>query len=174
MKTHHIEATALIHAPAERVYAILADYHDGHGRIAPKPWFGPIEVEQGGTGAGTIIRFTMTVLGKTQACRSIISEPEPGRVMVENENSSGTVTTFTVIPIDAATSQTTIASEFKLHAAPISWIEPLLLNRAIPPIYAKELQLLDDYASKCGSREAGPSESSISEDRALWRPRLSR
>ena len=75
MKTHHIEATALIHAPAERVYAILADYHDGHGRIAPKPWFGPIEVEQGGTGAGTIIRFTMTVLGKTQACRSIISEP---------------------------------------------------------------------------------------------------
>ena len=40
-----------------------------------------IIVEEGGVGAGTRIRFTMTVLGKTVTLRADVTEPVPGRVL---------------------------------------------------------------------------------------------
>ncbi len=69
-------------APADRVYAIIADYRNGHPHILPKQ-FRNLTVEQGGVGAGTIIRFEVRVFGQTQHFRAVVSEPEPGRVLVE-------------------------------------------------------------------------------------------
>jgi hypothetical protein len=57
MPTHQVSASADVRAPAEKVYAILADYRHGHPQIVPRPPFGLLEVEQGGYGAGTVIRF---------------------------------------------------------------------------------------------------------------------
>jgi hypothetical protein len=59
--------------------------------LVPSPW-------SKGLGAGTVIRFQMTLLGRTDDCHSVITEPEPGRVMVETETIRNTVTTFTVDP----------------------------------------------------------------------------
>jgi len=98
MPTHRVSETAIIDAPAEHVYAIIADYRDGHPRILPRPPFHDYEVEEGGQGAGTIVRFKMTAMGRTQAFRAAITEPEPGRVLVETYFDSQTVTTFTVVP----------------------------------------------------------------------------
>jgi hypothetical protein len=56
-----VSASAEVKAPAEKVYAIIADYRHGHPQIVPSPPFGRIEVEQGGFGAGTVIRFPMRV-----------------------------------------------------------------------------------------------------------------
>lgn len=148
MKTLQIEANAVVRAPAGKVYGILADFREHHGNITPKAYFGPTEVEQGGYGAGTVIRFNMNVLGRTLACRSIITEPEPGRVLMETETNSGTVTKFIVQPVGDGTSNVSILSDYQIHAAPIGWIERVLLKRVIPPIYREELRLLDDYARR--------------------------
>ena len=53
-------------APPAEVYAILADYTEGHPHILPSAYFRNIEVEEGGVGAGTRIRFEMTVLGTSR------------------------------------------------------------------------------------------------------------
>jgi hypothetical protein len=39
--------------------------------------------EHGGIGAGTIIRFQMSIFGRKQTVRAAITEPEPGCVLVE-------------------------------------------------------------------------------------------
>jgi hypothetical protein len=71
---HIISASAIIPARRERVYSLIANYRDGHPRILPKQ-FSNLTVEQGGMGAGTVIRFQMSILGKTQAFRAAITEP---------------------------------------------------------------------------------------------------
>ena len=85
-------------APPAEVYAILADYTVGHPHILPSAYFRNIEVEEGGVGAGTRIRFEMTVLGTSRTIRAEIEEPKPGRVLVERDVEGKTVTTFTLNP----------------------------------------------------------------------------
>lgn len=55
MSQIHAQATAVIDAPPEVVYAILADYRADHPAILPKQYFAECAVEEGGQGAGTVI-----------------------------------------------------------------------------------------------------------------------
>ena len=95
MAVYRFSSSALIHASPQDLYAIIADYQQGHPQILPKPPFVSLVVEQGGKGAGTVIRVQMRVLGQTQAFRAVVTEPEPGRILVET-NDNGYVTTFSV------------------------------------------------------------------------------
>ncbi len=60
MNQIHAEASAVIEARPEKVYAILSDYRVSHPAILPKQYFTEVAVEQGGQGAGTIVRAHMT------------------------------------------------------------------------------------------------------------------
>jgi len=79
-----VKAEAVLEAPTEAVYATIADYRQGHPNILPKELY-DVRVEQGGSGAGTIYRFKMRVLGVEQSFYQRVSEPEPGRVLVEQD-----------------------------------------------------------------------------------------
>ena len=57
MKLQIATASKQIHAPAEVIYEILADYRSKHPLILPKPYFLYLDVEEGGAGAGTIVNF---------------------------------------------------------------------------------------------------------------------
>ena len=98
MASYTVEASAHIDAPPEHVYGIIADYHVGHPSILPKA-FKNFVVEKGGTGAGTIIRFEVHAFRTVTRFRAIVTEPEPGRVLVEtNVEPTESPTTFTVAP----------------------------------------------------------------------------
>src|SRR5678810_58918 len=97
---HVISASRTIAAPPQRIYSILADYREGHPSILPRQ-FTHLTVERGGVGDGTIIQFTMGLLGRTQRFRGFVSEPEPGRVLVETYETNGVVTSFIVDPAPA-------------------------------------------------------------------------
>ena len=94
-------ASSRIEAPPARVYSIIADYNQHHPRIVPPEYFKSLEVEEGGVGAGTSIRVTMRVMGTTITFRHIVSEPEPGRVLVESDADGNSVTSFTVDSVDS-------------------------------------------------------------------------
>jgi len=92
-------AARLVHSTPERVYTTIADYRNRHARILPEEFSG-LTVERGGIGDGTIIRFQMRVFGRTQTFRAAITEPEPGRVLVEtNLGTNGAITTRFLRPI---------------------------------------------------------------------------
>ena len=143
MALHRVSATKVIPAPAARVYALLADYHEGHPSILPKPYFVSHTVEQGGRGAGSIVSFQMKLMGRTQRFRSAITEPEPGRVLVETVLTTGAVTTFTVEPSDDGQSaHVTITTDTKVPGGIPGKVQGWMTTRLLRPIYVKELEQL--------------------------------
>lgn len=145
---HIVSASAVIPARRERVYSLISNYNDGHPRILPKQFSGLV-VEQGGVGAGTIIRFQMSVFGKKQTFRAAITEPDPGRVLVETDlDSNGAVTTFTVNPGAApADSNVTISTEMPVRTGFLGKIERAMTTMLLRPLYVKELQNLARVAT---------------------------
>lgn len=145
---HTVSASAIIPARRDRVYSLIANYRDGHPRILPKQ-FTNLIVEEGGIGAGTIIRFQMSVFGKKQTFRAAITEPEPGRVLVETDlDTNGAVTTFTVSPGTApADSHVTISTELPVRAGLLGRIERVFSTALLRPIYVKELENLARVAT---------------------------
>jgi len=145
---HTISASAVIPARRERVYSLISNYNDGHPRILPKQFSGLV-VEEGGIGAGTIIRFQMSFFGKKQMFRAVVTEPEPGRVLVETYlDGNGAVTTFTVNPGSApADSQVSISTELPVRAGFLGRVERAMTTLLLRPIYVKELQNLARVAT---------------------------
>jgi hypothetical protein len=145
MKSQIASASKIIAAPAGTIYNIIADFRNEHPHILPKQYFQSLEVEEGGFGAGTITRFQMRLLGQTQNFRTLITEPEPRRVLVETDLASGAVTTFTVSPLgNDQRSQVTIATEYKARNA----IEAFLAKVILQKVYREELSLLTKFVEE--------------------------
>ena len=127
---------------------MLANYRDGHARILPRQ-FSELLVEQGGIGASTVILFQMNAFGQKRTLRAEITEPEPGRVLVETYlDGNGAVTTFTVDPGTApADSRVTISTELPVRSGVSGWIERKLSTLMLRPIYRKELENLARVAT---------------------------
>lgn len=140
---HVISASGSIPAPPARVYAIIANYRDEHPHILP-PQFSDLRVDEGGIGAGTVIRFNMRLLGKKQSFRAAVTEPEPGRVLVESYlDGNGAVTTFIVDSGSApGQSQVTISTELPVRGGLLGNIERFLSTKLLFPIYKGELEML--------------------------------
>ena len=133
-------ASATIPAPAPLVYGIIADYRDGHPRILPPEFFASLTVERGGRGAGTRIAFEMKAFGRVTTAHAEVTEPQPGRELVET-TATGIVTTFRVDPLGATA--TRVAIETVYRAAGLrGWIELLLSPPYLRKVYAAELKLL--------------------------------
>lgn len=145
---HTVSASAVIPARRERVYSLIANYNDGHPRILPKQ-FTSLVVEQGGVGAGTVIRFQMSLLGRKQTVRAAVTEPEPGRVLVETDlDTNGAVTTFSVNPGGApADSYVTISTVLPVREGFLGKLEKTLTTLLLRPMYVKELENLARVAT---------------------------
>ncbi len=142
MSDYRISASAAIEAPAPTLYALIADYHSGHQKILPRPPFGALVVEQGGVGAGTVIRFETKFLGVTDTTRSRITEPEPGRVLQETDLAGRFYTTFTVDPTPSGGARVTITTVVRARGGPLGWLERQLMTRFLRTTFEKELTLL--------------------------------
>lgn len=149
MAQYHLSTSAIVPSPAAKVYGIIADYRNGHPHILPKPYFVSLTVEQGGVGAGTRISFQMKLMGKLQTFQADITEPEPGRILVETNAGSGVVTTFTVEPRQSGEhAEVTIASDIKVPDGILGTAQGWLTARVLQPVYVKELAQLAEFAAK--------------------------
>jgi len=97
----------------------------------------------------TIIRFQMNLLGKKQNFRAAITEPEPGRVLVETDlDTNGAVTTFTVDPGTApADSRVTISTQLPVMSGFLGRIERTVAALLLRRTYVKELENLARVAT---------------------------
>jgi hypothetical protein len=137
------EASAVVGAAAADVYRMIADYRNGHPRIIPPRYFRDLQVEEGGYGNGTVIRYDLLAFGTTRHARARVTEPEPGRVLVETDLDIGAVTTFLVEPIGPAKSRVTIATDVPTHAGPLGWIERAVTRPLLNRAFVAELAQLD-------------------------------
>jgi hypothetical protein len=151
----HLAAERTIPAPAQAVYALLADYRQGHPSILP-PAFSEFTVLAGGTGAGTHIRLKLRLGGRTQETEGFVAEPEPGRVLTETYPPSNMVTTFTVDP-EGDGSRLRIESAWESRPGISGFFERLLAPRLLKPIYRDELDLIERWARQRGAHGAPPA-----------------
>jgi polyketide cyclase/dehydrase/lipid transport protein len=143
-----VSASARIDAPPDRVYGIIADYRNGHPQILPKQ-FGKLCVDAGGYGAGTVIRFSVVAMGRKTDFRALVSEPQPGRVLVErNDPPNASVTTFTVDPGPTGReSDVTISTELPDRRGVLGALERFITKRVMNGMYRDELALLAAVAT---------------------------
>ena len=92
-----VKAAEVLDARPEDIYATIVDYRKEHPKILPKENLYDLQVEEGGYGAGTIIRFKSRIMGVEQSFYQRVSEPEPGRAIVEQDidTKQNLATTFT-------------------------------------------------------------------------------
>ncbi len=139
-----ISVTADVDAAAEVVYEVLADYQQGHRDIVSPKFFQDWHVEQGGHGAGTVLSYNAVTLGTKRPHRAVVSEPEPGRVLVETEETLHT--TFTVDALDANRSRVNFTTIVTPSKGVQGMIERLLMPPMLRPMYREEIRQLELYA----------------------------
>ena len=136
-------AERLIDAPAEVVYHLLADYrvhHRPEGFLPPA--FSDQEILRGGVGEGTELRYTLTAGNRPRVVTSVISEPEPGRRLVET--APGIETTVIVEP---AAGGSRVRFDTILEESGVQGLlTRLFAARLIAPIYEDELDRLEALA----------------------------
>jgi hypothetical protein len=141
-----VEVRARVRASSDWVYDLIADYRTGHPRIVPPKYFQNLIVERGGRGAGTVIIYDMKLWGKVRTSRASITEPEPGRVLVETVEDQGIVTTFTVERAGAFASDVSISTVIPTRPGLLGIFERAIVRALLAPIYREELALLDGVA----------------------------
>lgn len=97
-----VKATAqrTFNAPAEQVFAALADYSGTRSKMLTEH-FSEYEVRQGGAGDGTVVHWKLAATSKrVRDCLFTVTVPEDG-TLVERDANSSMVTTWTVTPEDA-------------------------------------------------------------------------
>jgi hypothetical protein len=137
-------AERVLDAPADVVYHLISDYREHHrpeGFLPPA--FTDLVVEKGGVGDGTVIRFTMKLGGRSRTMTAAVTEPEPGRVLVER--GPGVETTFTVEPEGGQRARVRFDTVMEAGG-----LEGLLTRLFAPgmlrPLYADELDSLERHA----------------------------
>lgn len=151
---------AVLNARPEDVYATIADYRQGHPNILPKRNLYDLQVEQGGYGAGTTIRFKSRMLGVEQSFYQRVSEPEPGRVLAEQDIDSprNEVTTFSVLPVEQGRkAQVEIATTMNASPGVAGMVERAIVPAALRRIYREELGLLEAVARKRDTAVSRPA-----------------
>jgi uncharacterized membrane protein len=144
MARNVVSAEATVGAPADTVYAYLADMREHHPRFLP-PAFSDFHVESGGVGAGTVTRYKIAAGGRTREYRMQVTEPEPGHVLAESDMNSSAVTTFTVSPRGSA-SIVRISTAWDGASGIGGFFERMFAPRVLRSVYTDELKRLDAYA----------------------------
>ncbi|MCB0034836.1 MAG: SRPBCC family protein [Anaerolineales bacterium] len=148
MRTYQAQESAVIRASAAHVYSILSDYHEKHRAILPTRYFKNLQVVKGGQGAGTVIDVAMDVYGQQFNYHMTVSEPEPGRILKEEDPQVGLATTFTVDPLNDRESKITIQSVAKASPGFKGWVEKLMTPSIMRRIYREQLAQLALLAEK--------------------------
>ena len=143
MRKLTVEQEGAVGAPAQLVYRLIAD-DEHHQRFLPTE-FSDFKVLEGGIGAGTRHRFTVTAGGRSREYTMRVAEPEPGRVITETDQSTSLVTSFTVAP-SGDTCRVLISTIWNGTGGVGGFFERLFAPRVLRRMYADELTRLDRYA----------------------------
>jgi hypothetical protein len=99
----------------------------------------------------------MNVMGARRTYRLAVTEPEPGRVLQEDDPAAGLSTRFTLTPLDGgARTRVTITTDWTPGPGFRGFMERLINPGVTRRIYREELELLEAVAS---SRVTGAGKS---------------
>jgi hypothetical protein len=146
MRVNTVTAEGAVDAPPDVVYRYLSDMQNHHPHFLP-PAFSDFQVVAGGIGEGTVVTFQFAAGGRRRDFRQTLTEPEPGRRMVETDANSSSVTTFVVDPVDGGkSSKVTISTRWDGAQGIGGFFERMFAPRVMRGIYTDQIRRLDEYA----------------------------
>ncbi len=135
-------AERIVRAPAERALAALADYEGTRRRILPEH-FSDYRVEVGGQGAGTRVAWRFAATQK-RVRDQVVVVTEPGaHTLVESDQNSSMVTTWTVHPADAGLSTVRVHTTWQGADGIGGFFERTFAPRGLRRVYDRVLEALD-------------------------------
>lgn len=148
MVRYVVEASKVIDGPADFVYNIIKDYHDGHPHMMPPDFFESMKVLRGtGVGEGTRIEANFKFYGQRSTLILDVSEPKPGRILQEIDTNAKNITHFIVDKLDdddddetcRVTFRTAVLKSLGVFAALDMWVT----RKAMNIMYEAELKQLN-------------------------------
>jgi hypothetical protein len=140
-----------VQTSADVIFHLLSDYREHHrpGGFLP-PEFSEQEILRGGVGAGTELQYVITVGGRPRTIRAVVSEPDPGRSLLES--APGVETWMTVEP---SANGTRVRFETVLDEPGVAGVmSRIFAARLLAPVYRDELARIEEYARIHQSRAA--------------------
>jgi hypothetical protein len=135
-------AERIVRAPAERTLAALADYEDVRPRLVTEK-FRDYRVEAGGRGAGTRVawRFAAT---KSRVREQVMTVTQPAEnTLVETDQNSTLVTTWTVQPADAGAATVRVRTSWQGAPGVGGFFERTFAPPGLRKVYDRMLERLD-------------------------------
>jgi hypothetical protein len=74
-----------------------------------------------------------------------VTEPEPGRLLVESYPEQQMVTSFRVLPLGTNASEVTISTLIPRGPGPLGWIKERFVTRLLSRAFVEELDLVKNY-----------------------------
>ncbi|GDY29538.1 SRPBCC family protein [Gandjariella thermophila] len=137
-----VTAERVVEGEPERVLAALADYAETRPRMLTDN-YREYEVREGGRGAGTRVHWKLQATKKrVRDCLVEVSEPEPGR-LVERDTNSSMVTTWTVRPADGNRSTVHVETTWRGASGIGGFFERTFAPLGMRRIYDEVLGKLD-------------------------------
>ena len=135
-------AERVVHAPADRVRAALADYADTRPRILPEQ-FSDYRVQSGGTGAGTRVHWRFAATSK-RVREQVVEVTQPAEdTLVETDTASSMVTVWTVEAADAGTSTVRVRTTWNGAGGIGGFFERTFAPKGLRRVYLGMLERLD-------------------------------
>jgi uncharacterized membrane protein len=153
----YVQSEYLIPAPPEEVYASLIDFQNTRPSILTSN-FVDYDVEQGGVGEGTVIRYHLKAAGRKRPYRMHINETIKGEILTERDSNSSLVTMWTLTPVnDGQQTQVSLVSEWEGAGGIGGFFERTFAPRGLRGIYGKMLsQLANIHTSSAIEPSAKP------------------
>ena len=149
MSTINVDYSMIINARPEDVYAVFRDYRVSHPAVLPKPYFEYLTVHEGGLGAGTKFTAGMNVFGTKSTFSATVSEPEPGRVILEKDDAERLVTHFIMDPVEnGQKTKVTLKTKAQTSGGFQGIMERLTMPFILRMMYKQELTNVGEYLAK--------------------------
>jgi Polyketide cyclase / dehydrase and lipid transport len=134
----------LVSASPQHVRSFLLDYQNNRPRILPPENFRDYRVEQGGSGAGTVISYRLRAGGRERAYRMRVEEPtEGGPLLEERDTGSSLVTTWTLSPVgEGEQTMVSLTSRWEGASGIGGFFERVFAPRALRRLYGEVLERL--------------------------------
>jgi hypothetical protein len=135
-------AEHVVRAPLDRVTAALADYEGMRQRILPEQ-FSDYRVESGGRGEGTRVHWRFAATSKRVRDQVMaVTQPSPD-VLVERDENSSMVTTWTVSSADAGLSTVRVRTTWNGAGGIGGFFERTFAPKGLARVYTTMLERLD-------------------------------
>lgn len=140
-----VHAERTIDAPAERVYAAIADLTNRSTWVPAA--YSNVHLERREEEQGTVLDYHLETGRRARDYRMDVTEPEPGHTLRERDTTSSLVKTWTV-QADGSGSRVSINTRWSGASGIGGFFERTFAPRALTQLYGEELDALAAYVSE--------------------------